>query len=180
MFVYDAARAIASRPSISCLLAMQLSGEPTPALRGKDATVDRAASPGTRCGNRCLPVPKRAGQCRGPGSAPDCSLEGASTGTKLGRRSTSTSPPRPFTPRLGRRSPSRRTRRWCACQTAARRLLQAAFNGFLAIKSMRLFALRTVSIGKPARARSLDAVALVGRRWSSGPTLLLPGGLAPR
>lgn len=138
-----------SRPP---LLAMQLSGEPTPALRGKDATVDRAASPGTRCGNRCLPVPKRAGQCRGPGSAPDCSLEGASTGTKLGRRSTSTSPPRPFTPRLGRRSPSRRTRRWCACQTAARRLLQAAFNGFLAIKSMRLFALRTVSIGKPARA----------------------------
>jgi len=86
-------------------------------------------------------------KCRGPGSAPDCSLEGPAQGPSLADVR-----PQRRTPRLGRRSPSRRTRRWCACQTAARRLLQAAFNGFLAIKSMRLFALRAVSIGKPARA----------------------------
>jgi hypothetical protein len=57
----------------------------------------------------------------------------------------------------------------------------AAFNGFLTIKSMRLFALRTVSIGKPAgapdvamRSRRLAAAGRAGRR-SCG-----RGGLAPR
>jgi hypothetical protein len=55
--------------------------------------------------------------------------------------------------------------------TAACRLPQAAFNGFLGIKSMRLFALRTVSIGKPAGAADVSmrwrwpaAAAQAGRR----------------
>jgi hypothetical protein len=129
---------------------------------------------GNRCraaarANTCGPVSCDGGRRRAPVS------RGRRTATKLGRRSTSASPPRPSTPRLldAESEPSDAT--MVLLSNGACRLPQALFNGFLAIKSMRLFALRTVSIGKSAgtpdvsmRSRSLAAAGQAGRRSCRG------------
>jgi hypothetical protein len=141
---------------------MQPSGEPTPALRGKDATVDRAASRPERVAAiaACLRQNVWA-SAGGQGQRWAPVSRGGAHRDQAWR--TFDLDPRPFTPRLGRRSASRRMQRWCSYLTAARGVLLAAFNGFLAIKSMRLFTLRTVSVGKPAGAPDVS----MRSRWSA-------------
>ena len=103
--------------------------------------------------NRCRAAacPTRVASAVRPGSAP---------GSSRGRR---TAPPRPSTPRLLDAECEWSDATMVLLSNCACRLPQALFNGFLAVKSMRLFALRTVSVGKPAGAPDVS----IRSRWSA-------------
>jgi hypothetical protein len=157
-------------------------GEPTPALRGKDATVVitphrlryRAGKALRAIAAVRLTGSKRVGECRGPGSATGSGLEG---GTAQGPSLADVRPqprrPGPqgrgfWTPKFEPSDAAMVLPSNCAC-----RFPLAFFNGFLAVKSMRLFALRTASVGKrpgapdvSMRPRSAGAAGQTGR--SSG------------
>lgn len=145
---------------------MQPTGEPMPALRGKDATFVipphrlRHRAPNAL---RSLPRACRARTC-GPvpwaGPAPVSDLAGAAAQARRPGLADDRPQPRRRGPqRRGLWAPKSEPLVWTSHAAVVRRLPQAAFNGFLAIKSMRLFALRTVSIGKPAGAPD------VSMRW---------------
>jgi hypothetical protein len=144
---------------------MQPTGEPTPALRGKDATVVITPHRLRYRGRNALPA-IAAVRLRAPNAGASAVdriqrwARGRRTGTRLGRRPTSTSPPRPSTPRL---LDAEVRGVGCGDGAPACRLPQAFFSGFLAIKSMRLFALRTVSIGNPPELPDLP----MRSRWSA-------------
>jgi len=151
-------------PRARPLLAMQPSGRAHTSVARKGATVNRAASRPERviAIAACLCRDARVsavgqGQRRAPVLRGPAHRDQAWQTFDLNLAA-----PALYAGAWSRRA-SRRMRRWCSCQTAARRLLHAAFNGFLALKSMRLFALRTVSVGKPAGAPDVS----MRSRWSA-------------